>query len=194
MWLNEKELDICCVRICPYDYGGRTLIDVQQVIPLPEATDYQVQVREKKRQERRARKSNRDNTRFNLMIEGESYERQAKRNAILLVVKRLCETGISPDEIAGVLTAAGKKGTWFSVNGSKGDVESFHEQAHIAARDMGKTYNEKRWHTREDDLMFYEGRTYAFTNQWGQTFYKCMDALKSKYPQLDLQCVPTATE
>jgi hypothetical protein len=48
MWLNEHGLDIRCVRMQPYDDGGRLLVDVQQVIPLPEAAAYQVQVREKK--------------------------------------------------------------------------------------------------------------------------------------------------
>ena len=65
MWLNEKDLDIRCVRIRPYIYDGKTLIDVQQVIPLPEAADYQVQVREKMGQERKARRSTIDFTAVN---------------------------------------------------------------------------------------------------------------------------------
>jgi hypothetical protein len=32
MWLNEHGLDIRCVRMQPYDDGGRLLVDVQQVI------------------------------------------------------------------------------------------------------------------------------------------------------------------
>ena len=38
MWLNERDLDIRCIRLKPYGDNGRVLIDVQQVIPLPEAT------------------------------------------------------------------------------------------------------------------------------------------------------------
>ncbi len=52
MWLNNRDMDIKCVRIKPYSDDGRILIDVQQVIPLPEAEDYQVKVREKAQQER----------------------------------------------------------------------------------------------------------------------------------------------
>ena len=55
IWLNDKDLDIRCVRIRPYEYDGKTLIDVQQVIPLPETADYQIQVREKKRQDKEGR-------------------------------------------------------------------------------------------------------------------------------------------
>lgn len=55
MWLNERDLDIRCIRMKPYADNGRLLIDVQQVIPLPEVADYQVQIREKERQERKDR-------------------------------------------------------------------------------------------------------------------------------------------
>ena len=52
IWLNEHGLDIRCVRMQPYDDGGRLLVDVQQVIPLPEAAAYQVQLREKEQRVR----------------------------------------------------------------------------------------------------------------------------------------------
>jgi len=50
MWLNERGLDIRCVRFAAYKHEADILFDVQQVIPLPEATDYQIQIREKRRQ------------------------------------------------------------------------------------------------------------------------------------------------
>jgi hypothetical protein len=56
MWLNERDLDIRCIRIKPHRDGERVLIDVQQVMPLPEAQEYQVRVREKATQERTARR------------------------------------------------------------------------------------------------------------------------------------------
>jgi hypothetical protein len=64
MWLNERGLEIRCVRLKPYKLEGRTLVDVQQVIPLPEAVQYQVQIREKKQQERKARSQKWDQTSF----------------------------------------------------------------------------------------------------------------------------------
>ena len=79
LWLNEKDLDIRCVRIKPYSYERQTLIDVQQVIPLPEAADYQVQVREKKRQERRARQGGADFTRYDVVVDGQVHPAQWKR-------------------------------------------------------------------------------------------------------------------
>ena len=55
LWLNDHGLDIRCVRMRPYDDDGRLLVDVQQVIPLPEAAAYQVRVREKEQRGRQER-------------------------------------------------------------------------------------------------------------------------------------------
>jgi len=54
LWLNERGLDIRCVRLRPHSLDGRIVLDVQQIIPLPEAADYAVRFAEKTRQERRA--------------------------------------------------------------------------------------------------------------------------------------------
>jgi len=53
LWLRERDIDIRCVRLRPYQDGEKRLIDVQQIIPLPEAHDYQVQLREKEQLGRR---------------------------------------------------------------------------------------------------------------------------------------------
>src|SRR5918997_226265 len=45
MWLNKRDLDIRCIRLVPYRDNGRVLIDVQQVLPLPEAAEYQIKIR-----------------------------------------------------------------------------------------------------------------------------------------------------
>lgn len=55
MWLNERDLDIRCVRLVPYSDNGRLLVDVQQIIPLPEAAEYQVRIREKEQSVRQER-------------------------------------------------------------------------------------------------------------------------------------------
>lgn len=54
IWLNRQGLDIRCVRIKPYKLDGRLVIHVAQIIPLPEAADYEVKIREQGEQVRRA--------------------------------------------------------------------------------------------------------------------------------------------
>ena len=55
LWLRERDIDIRCVRLRPYQDGEKRLIDVQQIIPLPEANEYQVQLREKEQVGRKTR-------------------------------------------------------------------------------------------------------------------------------------------
>ena len=55
LWLREWEIDIRCIRLRPYQDGNSRLIDVQQIIPLPEAQDYQIQLREKEQVGRKKR-------------------------------------------------------------------------------------------------------------------------------------------
>lgn len=56
LWLNEHGLDIRCVRMRPHTDGSRVFVDVQQILPLPEASEYFVNLREKKAEERQARR------------------------------------------------------------------------------------------------------------------------------------------
>jgi hypothetical protein len=50
LWLNEQGVDIRCVRLKPYrDTDGTVILDVQQLIPLPEAAEYQTQIKAKER-------------------------------------------------------------------------------------------------------------------------------------------------
>ena len=55
LWLRDRDIDIRCVRLHPYKEGQKILIDVQQIIPLPEAAEYQVQLREKEQVGRKQR-------------------------------------------------------------------------------------------------------------------------------------------
>jgi hypothetical protein len=55
MWLNDRELDIRCMRVRPYKLDERLLVDVEQIIPLPEAEEYQVRIRRKETEERARR-------------------------------------------------------------------------------------------------------------------------------------------
>ncbi|GMU40999.1 MAG: hypothetical protein AMXMBFR23_18650 [Chloroflexota bacterium] len=47
LWLNERDLDIRCVRVQLFKVAGQTILDADQIIPLPEAQDYIVQRKKK---------------------------------------------------------------------------------------------------------------------------------------------------
>lgn len=61
MWLIERSIDIRCVRMKPYRMAdGTVLMDVQQLIPLPEAANFQTQIGVKKQAERQNRTERHD--------------------------------------------------------------------------------------------------------------------------------------
>lgn len=82
LWLNERNLDIRCVRMRPCKSDGVLFLDVQQVIPLPEAEDYQVRVREQSTERRIARTDTKDLTKYR--FEG---ERLPKNRLVLAIVR-----------------------------------------------------------------------------------------------------------
>jgi hypothetical protein len=46
LWLNRFDgMDIRCVQLVAYEINGKNYLDIEQVIPLRQAADYQVQIR-----------------------------------------------------------------------------------------------------------------------------------------------------
>jgi len=82
LWLNGFDgMDIRCVRLVPYEIDAKILLDIQQVLPLPEAADYQVRLRRKDVARERARSDGRDFTRFHIVVDGVERAHQNKRTA-----------------------------------------------------------------------------------------------------------------
>ncbi|MCA1379842.1 MULTISPECIES: hypothetical protein [Bradyrhizobium] len=187
LWLIDHGIDIRCVRLKPYDMNGRILVDVQQIIPPPEATEYQIQIREKREQERQARTSNIDFTRYDVRIEAEKYVSQWKRNAIFLVCKHLCDRGINPEEIKSLLDWRSNR-VWFAIEGDVVDASEFEKGAVERAAKDGQTFNSRRWFCDDGELVRANGRTYAFSNQWGgASWHRAMNVLKEKYSQFHIE-------
>jgi hypothetical protein len=180
MWLNQHDLDIRCVRIKPYTLDGRIIIDVQQTIPLPEAAEYQVQIRKKTQQERVARNTERDYTRYDVTTEGTPYLALPKRHAMFRVVTSLCNQGVSPEKIIEVLPELKRK--WRRVEGDV-DARTFKALATEQAQAEGKSFEERRWFCREDELIRANGGTYAFSNQWGIGTVEFVTSLLAAFPE-----------
>ncbi|HEX8585940.1 MAG TPA: DUF4268 domain-containing protein [Allosphingosinicella sp.] len=53
IWLNKQGLDVSCYRLKPHRLGRDVLIDVQQLIPLPEAADYETKLRAQRQETQR---------------------------------------------------------------------------------------------------------------------------------------------
>jgi hypothetical protein len=57
LWLNKIGLDITCIRLKPYSLDGQVLLDIQQLIPLPEAEEYETKIRAQQQESRLAETS-----------------------------------------------------------------------------------------------------------------------------------------
>jgi hypothetical protein len=192
LWLIDHGVDVRCVRLRPYDLNGRVLMDVQQIIPLPEAAEYQVQVREKSRKERLARVGGADFTRYDLTIDGETHGIQWKRNAIYLACRKLCDIGVAPDEISALFDWRANR-VWYPISGSH-EASEFQRLASENADAGGPAFDPRRWFSENNELVRFGGYTYAFSKMWGgDGWHRAMKLLRETYPRLRLEYVPATT-
>jgi len=97
LWLNATyATDISCYRLTPYKLNGDLLLDVQQIIPLPEAADFQIQQRKKgaAAASTRAVRSGRDYTKYHLEVGVNAWSGMSKQQAVKVAVQRLDAAGV----------------------------------------------------------------------------------------------------
>jgi hypothetical protein len=158
IWLNKFEgMDIRCVRLRPYDIDGRVLLDIQQVLPLPEAADYQVKVRRKEASVERARADGRDFTKYVILRDGVAGPELNKRRAVLEMVKALHERGVSPASIKDVIPSS----RMLVVDGLHSDPED------VAAAFLSiyPKFEARRWFL--DDTLSDGEKTFVLSKMWG---------------------------
>lgn len=180
LWLNDHGLDIRCVRLKPYKDADRLLIDVQQVIPLPETEDYQIRIREKKVLEReRMRVQDRDFTRYDITAGSATFSHLPKRRAIYHVIRHLCDEGVDPDAIRDVFLGYGN--ALLFVEGEL-DAEAFEKAIAIQLMAQNKKTNFRRYFIADDELIRANGKTFAVTKMWGSGTIEWIDALLKRFP------------
>lgn len=184
LWLREYGLDITCVRMRPCKLADHLVVDVQPIIPLPEVAEYQVHLKHKMQQEREAKQS-KSLAKYDVCIQGEEHLALSKRLAIYLVARELVQNGVSPEDVAAHVPWRAKN-MWVSVEGEIGNTEEFVTRATIQAQAQQRGFDPKRWFLDPDQLIFAQGRTYAFSNQWGKQWSDGMDLLSAAYPQFKI--------
>lgn len=177
LWLNDQGLDIRCVRMAPCDNDGQILLDVQTVIPIPEAEGYQVGIREKRQREQASRKSGRDySVRYDVTIGDERYPKQYKRRMMLLIVSRVLKGGGTPEQILEIIP--GRKFKWY-----EGDLDSEQVRERL---DFGGKVRSNDFFCEDSELIHVEGKTCSLSKQWsGSTLGKAR-RLAEKFPDLKI--------
>jgi hypothetical protein len=100
LWLNDHDIDIRCVRLRPYAFDSRVLLDVQQIIPLPEADFYTVQLKKRAEERKTTRMFDPDFSKYALTVDGAAQTGLSKRALAHEVVKAAISKGLSPEEVA----------------------------------------------------------------------------------------------
>jgi hypothetical protein len=178
LWLNERDLDIRCVRLIPSQFMERTLLDIQQVLPLPEATEYQIRLRRKAAEERNTQVSGADWTRYDLKIGETRYTKLYKRQLFLKVARALVDQGTSVLQLQEQLPAR----KFVCVSGKVAGNE-FRAAVSEMKTQSGATYDPRRYYFDDPDLFFSDGKTWALSNQWSINDIPNLDQLISTYPE-----------
>ena len=187
LWLNEQGLDIRCVRLRPYDNCGQVLLDVQTIIPIPEAEEYQIRIREKRQRERAARESNRDYSKFDVTIGDEQYPKKNKRKMIFLIVSAVLDNGGSLQRVLETVPA--KK---IRVFDGALDAEQIREQ--LDEEDSGGSVHRSQRYFCDDGQPFQiEGKTYILSNQWGRNAPVIARNIAGLFPELKIKIEKTNT-
>ncbi|MBA2621456.1 MAG: hypothetical protein H0U87_09675 [Acidobacteria bacterium] len=153
MWLNERDLDIRCVRLIPYKFEDKIFVDVQQIIPLPEAESYQIKIKQQSEERREARKSSKDYTRY--LFNNQEFN---KRKLVLAVIKKWIAEN-SPQSLEELLIA-------FPQSLHRGNLFV----TRIEAEEISRRQDGKRRYFLEDDeiICFSDSSNYAVSNQWNK--------------------------
>jgi hypothetical protein len=185
LWLNDRGLDIRCVRIKPYGAQTDLLLDVQQIIPLPDAQDYITRFREKQQKERQSRSSGRDTSRYSIYA-GETclVENESKRRSVLTLIRHLCDAGISPEQIAA--NVEWKQASMFRSTEGDVEVEEFVKRVAATENQLGRKFMRNYYFLDDDDLFLFDGKTYAVTKRWGPRTDDAIACILSAFPQQNL--------
>lgn len=174
LWLNDFDgMDIRCVRLVPYRVGDKVLLDIQQVLPLPEVADYQVRLRRKERQRERARADNRDFTRYHIVVAGQALPDENKRNAVRLMVEQLIQRGVPAAAIGNVLGPR----VFRAVEGEITDETQLSERLKEAFPEI----NLRRFFL--SNAIRQDGHTWVLRKNWGRSTEATLNALAQAFPE-----------
>jgi hypothetical protein len=175
LWLNRFEgMDIRCVQLVPYRLNERVLLDIRQVVPLPEAADYQVRVRRKEQAQERVRTGGSDWTSYHVIVDGTELPSTNKRRTMLAMVTSLIKRGVSPVAIEEVIDKH-----FASVQGEHAEPVDVFLRAYQTA--YGRVFRPDWWYIERP--FCHEGRTWLLDKKWGTNTEPALNALVARFPE-----------
>lgn len=174
LWLTEVfGLDVRCVRLTPHRVDGRLLVQLDQIIPLPEAAALKVRLQRREEAARVREADGRDLTKFVVTTPtGGTTVALNKRQARELVV-RLHAAGVTAERLLTVVP----KGKLLAVTGDPDDEEL---PAAMVADHPGAANHLGRWFL--DTPLHEPGTTWVLTKMWGTDTAAAFDGLVRMAP------------
>jgi hypothetical protein len=177
LWLNRFEgMDIRCVRLKPYQIDGRVIVDIDQVLPLPEAADYQIRIGRK--EAARARQSSaadgRDFTKYVIVSPAGESAALNKRNAMRQMVAVMTDHGVSMDRIRGLF----RDRIFRTVPGT---VDAGEPTA-LALLEREPRLDVKRYFV--ESPIHEHGETHVMFRMWGRNTESSLNVLIDAFPEV----------
>jgi hypothetical protein len=173
LWLNRFDgMDIRCVRLVPYEIDGKNYLDIEQVIPLRQAADYQVQIRKKDQQQEKARLDNRNWTRYQIIVDGDPGPPLRKRQAVLTMIQQLSQRGIRLEAVSKVLPPSRLRVIPAQLQGTSTIADALRAQG----------VNEPERYFTEAPFLE-DGKTYVLTRMWGRGTEPTLSALRDMFAE-----------
>lgn len=171
LWLNERDLDVSCVRLSLHKLNDQLVLSADQIIPLPEAESYQIEVRQKKREERSSRNDKKDRSLLTISYAEEDYQERFKKSDIgYFTVMLLADKDLIDQEVFDFLRED---------NSCSFMLLKLPEEM----TETEKRYSKYRFN-REPELIF-EGQGYYVARNWGiGNIQRFIDKMEGKFPGL----------
>lgn len=108
LWLLSHGIELQCFKVTPYAFGEELFIDIQQIIPVPEAAEYMIGMSSKETQERSAEGAQK--TRYEIRYAFWQQALEAFRQAGITLYRN-----VSPSRKYSVRAGAGISGCSYSL-------------------------------------------------------------------------------
>lgn len=171
LWLNERDLDIVCMRLSLHKLDSQLILSAEQIIPLPEAESYQIEVKQKKREERISKVSVKDHSIYSISHKQEIFRSGFKKADIAFFTVKLLEQ-------SNLITL---------------DVFNYLREDYSAANRLLKTPDEMteseknymRYRFNREPEFVFEGQGYYIVRNWGvSNTPKFIEKMESKFHDL----------
>jgi len=146
LWLNDRNIDIRCVRLILYKTENGIIVDVQQIIPLPEARDYIIKAQKKSEKIREAKGDGKDRTKYKFM----EYSKLPKNRLVL--------------EVVGEYVKQNSNITYENLE--KKFPKNLHGNLDVVEK-IENIGDKTRYFVKEDEVINLSDARIAVCNQWG---------------------------